>query len=171
MTYPEGGFKAWSNVLGCFLLSLTSYGRVSRLCIGNDVSSRIDCEFLLLGQLNAFGVFQTYYAQNQLRNHSASAISWIGSTQLVLTYLSGLVLGRVFDIYGARVRNASLLFCVQVAAHTSLSGTSHSRMASINVLYNDDIALNQLLPNFPVTGCRTWNWNCSSVCTDPILMH
>ncbi|PAV14623.1 MFS general substrate transporter [Pyrrhoderma noxium] len=78
-TFPDGGTRAWMTVAGCFLLSFTSYG-----------------------QLNAFGVFQAYYAQNQLKDHSASAISWIGSIQLGLTYIFGLFLGRAFDLYGSR---------------------------------------------------------------------
>lgn len=55
------------------------------------------------GQVNAFGVFQSYYAANQLKESSASDISWIGGVQIALLYISGLILGRVFDKYGARV--------------------------------------------------------------------
>ena len=55
------------------------------------------------GQVLAFGVFQTYYASNQLQNSTASDISWIGGVQILLLYVSGSVLGRVFDLYGARV--------------------------------------------------------------------
>ncbi|KAI5119258.1 hypothetical protein M0805_007261 [Coniferiporia weirii] len=79
ITFPDGGLEAWSNVAGCTLISLTAFG-----------------------QVNAFGTFQTYYADHQLSSHSASDISWIGSVQIVLLYISGLVLGRVFDVYGAR---------------------------------------------------------------------
>ncbi|TDL26807.1 MFS general substrate transporter [Rickenella mellea] len=78
-TFPDGGLRAWANVFGCALVSLTA-----------------------IGQVNAFGVFQTYYAQHQLAAYNASAISWIGGVQIFLLYLSGLVLGRVFDAYGAR---------------------------------------------------------------------
>lgn len=77
---PDGGIRAWMTVFGCFLLSFTSYG-----------------------QVNAFGVFQTYYAENQLQGRSASDISWIGSLQIGLIYVSGLVLGRFFDLHGSRV--------------------------------------------------------------------
>ncbi|KAH8114865.1 MFS general substrate transporter [Phellopilus nigrolimitatus] len=78
ITFPDGGLKAWSNVAGCTLISLTAFG-----------------------QVNAFGVFQAYYATNQLQHNTASDISWIGSVQIFLLYISGLVLGRVFDVYGA----------------------------------------------------------------------
>ena len=61
------------------------------------------CTLAHAGQVNAFGVFQAYYAKNQLQSSSASNISWIGGVQIALLYISGLVLGRVFDKYGARV--------------------------------------------------------------------
>ncbi|GBE78966.1 Aspyridones efflux protein [Sparassis crispa] len=80
ITFPDGGIRAWSNIAGCFLLSFTSYG-----------------------QLNAFGVFQTYYSQTLLHGHSVSTIAWIGSTQLTISYVAGCILGRMFDIYGSRV--------------------------------------------------------------------
>ncbi|GBE79003.1 Aspyridones efflux protein [Sparassis crispa] len=80
LTFPDGGLRAWSNIAGCFLLAFTSYG-----------------------QLNAFGVFQTYYSQTLLRGHSVSAIAWIGSTQLTISYIAGSVLGRMFDIYGSKI--------------------------------------------------------------------
>ncbi|KAH9838541.1 MFS monocarboxylate transporter [Rhodofomes roseus] len=100
LTFPEGGLRAWSNVIGCFLLAFTSFG-----------------------QLNAFGVFQTYYAENLLQDYTLSSISWIGSVQLVITYISGIILGRVFDIYGAR----SSLVIGWILSTFSLMMTSLSR--------------------------------------------
>jgi len=79
ITFPDGGTQAWLNIAGCTLICLTAFG-----------------------QVNAFGVFQTYYATHQLSSFTASDISWIGSIQILLLYLSGLILGRVFDVYGAR---------------------------------------------------------------------
>ncbi|KAH9915854.1 MFS monocarboxylate transporter [Fomitopsis serialis] len=100
ITFPDGGLRAWGNVTGCFLLAFTSFG-----------------------QLNAFGVFQTYYAEELLRDYTLSTISWIGSVQLVITYMSGIVLGRVFDIYGAR----SSLVIGWILSTFSLMMTSLSR--------------------------------------------
>ena len=37
------------------------------------------CSF---GQINAFGTYQSWYANHQLSSHSPSSISWIGSLQL-----------------------------------------------------------------------------------------
>ncbi|KAL5478841.1 hypothetical protein ACEPAI_2118 [Sanghuangporus weigelae] len=79
LTWPDGGWKAWGNIAGCTLISLTAFG-----------------------QVNSFGVFQTEYAKSQLHDRTASDISWIGSVQVTLLYISGLFLGRVLDIYGAR---------------------------------------------------------------------
>lgn len=96
-TFPDGGLRAWTTILGCFLLSFTSYGEqlAHHLIIHHLTRS--------VGQLNAFGVFQTYYAEHQLSGRSDSDISWIGSLQLGLIYAGGLVLGRMFDAYGSRV--------------------------------------------------------------------
>lgn len=63
------------------------------------------------GQVNAFGVFQAFYAENQLAQNTASEISWIGGVQIALLYISGLVLGRVFDKHGARVSASNMVSC------------------------------------------------------------
>ncbi|KAI0629936.1 MFS general substrate transporter [Trametes polyzona] len=77
--YPDGGLKAWLTVFGAVLA------------------------LFCCGQLTAFGAFQTWYAQNQLRELPASTISWIGSLQLWILYFSGGILGRIFDAYGPHV--------------------------------------------------------------------
>ncbi|OJT02159.1 hypothetical protein TRAPUB_7274 [Trametes pubescens] len=96
--YPDGGLKAWLTVFGTVLA------------------------LFCCGQLTAFGAFQTWYAQNQLRDLPASTISWIGSLQLWILYFSvsthapdhaaadrphraakGGFLGRIFDAFGPRV--------------------------------------------------------------------
>lgn len=96
--YPDGGLKAWLTVFGAVLA------------------------LFCCGQLTAFGAFQTWYAQNQLRDLPASTISWIGSLQLWILYFSvsalapyyaaedrphlavkGGFLERIFDAFGPRV--------------------------------------------------------------------
>ncbi|KAI0775614.1 MFS general substrate transporter [Trametes elegans] len=77
--FPDGGLQAWLTVVGAVLA------------------------LFCCGQLTAFGTFETYYAQNQLRDVPPSTISWIGSLQLWVLYFSGGFLGRVFDAYGPRV--------------------------------------------------------------------
>ena len=96
---PDGGWKGWLTVGGAF--------------------AGLFCTF---GQLNAFGTFQTWYAEHQLHDLPPSTIAWIGSLQLwifffsvsdcvpsslsVLPHLSsrkGCFVGRIFDAYGPRV--------------------------------------------------------------------
>ena len=64
LDYPDGGLKAWLTVFGAVLA------------------------LFCCGQLTAFGAFETWYAQNQLRDLPVSAIAWIGSLQLWLLYFS-----------------------------------------------------------------------------------
>ncbi|KAI1850981.1 hypothetical protein JX266_003646 [Neoarthrinium moseri] len=71
---PNGGHVAWLNVAGCFALYLNT-----------------------LGLLNTFGVFQTYYEKELLRDSSASAISWIGSIQAFFLMSVGVFVGPLFD--------------------------------------------------------------------------
>lgn len=50
---PDGGLQAWLQVLSGFLLYLNSWGVVT-----------------------AFGVFQSYYGSNLLKESSSSTIAW-----------------------------------------------------------------------------------------------
>lgn len=56
--FPEGGAKAWLTVAGASV-----------------------CLFVSFGWVNCAGVFQDYYQTNQLKEYSASAISWIPALQ------------------------------------------------------------------------------------------
>ncbi|KAL2818238.1 major facilitator superfamily domain-containing protein [Aspergillus cavernicola] len=71
---PNGGLKAWLQVVGSFLLILNTWGLA-----------------------NSFGVFQTYYTTTLLATSSPSAISWIGSLQGFLLLFVGVLCGRAFD--------------------------------------------------------------------------
>ncbi|GAA5873983.1 hypothetical protein JCM3774_004058 [Rhodotorula dairenensis] len=71
---PDGGCRAWANVVGGFLVLFASLGFVS-----------------------AFGVFQAYFAEYRYTSHTESEISWIGSCQLCLFFLIALVAGPLFD--------------------------------------------------------------------------
>jgi MFS family permease len=50
------------------------------------------------GYLNAFGVFQSYYAQGFLRDYTNSDIAWIGALQYFFIFGVGLFAGRAFDL-------------------------------------------------------------------------
>jgi hypothetical protein len=57
-SYPEGGAKAWLTVAGASA-----------------------CLFVSFGWVNCIGVFQDYYQTHQLKEYSASDISWIPALQ------------------------------------------------------------------------------------------
>ncbi|KAJ7624332.1 MFS general substrate transporter [Mycena polygramma] len=67
--YPDGGLRAWLIVLGAFFSNFSTFG----------------C------------VFQTFYQLNLLKNNTSSAISWIGSVQIALTFGVAVLMGRLFD--------------------------------------------------------------------------
>ncbi|KAF8068867.1 major facilitator superfamily domain-containing protein [Lyophyllum atratum] len=74
-TFPEGGWKAWSVVLG---VSLN--------------------QFATLGYINAHGVYNDFYVREYLTQYSSSQISWIASVQLLFVISSGIFTGRAFDV-------------------------------------------------------------------------
>ncbi|OQD85338.1 hypothetical protein PENANT_c010G03688 [Penicillium antarcticum] len=71
---PNGGLKAWLQVLGTFFIFFNTWGI-----------------------LNTFGAYQTYYETGQLYTTSSSNISWIGSVQSSLLLILGLVTGPLYD--------------------------------------------------------------------------
>ena len=71
---PNGGLKAWLQVLGSFFLFFNSWGII-----------------------NTFGTYQTYYETGILSSQSPSAISWIGSLQAFLLMIIGAVTGPIYD--------------------------------------------------------------------------
>ncbi|KAF9076392.1 MFS general substrate transporter [Rhodocollybia butyracea] len=73
--FPDGGLRAWLVVLGTAFSTLASFGYI-----------------------NSWGVFQSYYEQTLLKDHSPSSIAWIGSLQICLVFLPALFSGRLFDL-------------------------------------------------------------------------
>ncbi|KAF2144961.1 uncharacterized protein K452DRAFT_284346 [Aplosporella prunicola CBS 121167] len=71
---PNGGTKAWLQVLGAFFLFFNSWGIT-----------------------NTFGTYQTYYKTGLLASSTPSAISWIGSIQAFLLMLVGALTGPIYD--------------------------------------------------------------------------
>ncbi|KAI5462624.1 major facilitator superfamily domain-containing protein [Mariannaea sp. PMI_226] len=76
---PDGGIRAWLVVLGGFLNFTTAFGL-----------------------MNSFGIFQCYYSNKVIMHRSTADIAWIGSVQLFLMFVSGLLIGPAFDKWGAR---------------------------------------------------------------------
>ncbi|KAF9036304.1 MFS general substrate transporter [Panaeolus papilionaceus] len=70
----DGGKVAWCTIMGVWLVQFCTYGYTS-----------------------AFGVYQEYYDNEFLSHVGPSNISWIGSFQLFMQYIPGMVVGRLFD--------------------------------------------------------------------------
>ena len=62
-SFPDGGLEAWLAVSGAFC-----------------------CLFCSFGWINAIGVFQAYYEQNELSSYSASDVSWIPSLEVFFMF-------------------------------------------------------------------------------------
>ncbi|KAL1297525.1 hypothetical protein AAFC00_006098 [Neodothiora populina] len=71
---PDGGSRAWVQVLGSFFLFFNTWGLV-----------------------NSFGVYQSFYERDLLKTESASKIAWIGSTQAFLLLIIEVATGPMFD--------------------------------------------------------------------------
>ncbi|KAF1953483.1 MFS general substrate transporter [Byssothecium circinans] len=71
---PDGGVKAWLQVLGAFFLFFNSWGIV-----------------------NTFGSYQTYYESTLLPHTPASTIAWLGSIQAFLLLVVGALTGPIYD--------------------------------------------------------------------------
>lgn len=71
---PNGGIKAWLQVVGSFMLYFNTWGI-----------------------LNAFGIYQQYYETGDLFITTSSNISWIGSIEAFLLLLVGVFAGPIYD--------------------------------------------------------------------------
>ncbi|KMQ48065.1 hypothetical protein A7C99_6268 [Trichophyton rubrum] len=78
-TYPEGGLKAWLNMLGAFCAMACTFGWIS-----------------------TFGVFQAYYHTHLLKENTHSQIAWIGGLQAFFICTTGLISGPLVDRYGLK---------------------------------------------------------------------
>ncbi|KAJ7185466.1 MFS general substrate transporter [Mycena filopes] len=74
MKVPDGGIQAWATVAGAWFVLFGTFG-----------------------YLYSFGAYEDYYTLEYLSNHSPSSIAWIGSVQLTLPFLLGIVSGKLFD--------------------------------------------------------------------------
>lgn len=55
-TFAEGGRRGWLTVLGAFGVQFSTFGYAT-----------------------SYGVYEVYYSETLLRNHTLSEIAWIGS--------------------------------------------------------------------------------------------
>ena len=71
---PNGGVVAWLQVVGSWIIF-----------------------FNTLGILNSYGQFQTLYETDILRDETSSNISWIGSVQFFLCFVTCIFTGPIWD--------------------------------------------------------------------------
>ncbi|KAJ4506392.1 hypothetical protein HRR83_003065 [Exophiala dermatitidis] len=72
---PDGGIRAWLQVLGCWLVFFNVWGFTF-----------------------SFGPFQSYYELDLLKDTSPSNISWVGTIAAYLLILTGVISGPAFDL-------------------------------------------------------------------------
>ena len=77
ITYPEGGFKAWSVVFGAFCGTAAS-----------------------IGLYNTSGVFEAYMSRTLLPDQSPSNVGWIFGIYAFVTWFLGVQIGPTFDAMG-----------------------------------------------------------------------
>ncbi|KAH6954166.1 major facilitator superfamily transporter [Fusarium avenaceum] len=86
---PDGGTKAWIQVLCSWIILADSWGLV-----------------------NSFSMYQTYYENGLLSDTTSSAISWIGSLQGALLLILAPVSGTLYDAGYFRALLLSGLFLI-----------------------------------------------------------
>jgi hypothetical protein len=78
--FPDGGFQAWACTFGAFCCLFCSFGmylHITSLSLF-EINRLTDGK----GWINAIGIFQGYYQQNQLKEYSPSTVSWVGSLEI-----------------------------------------------------------------------------------------
>ena len=73
--FPDGGLRAWLQVVGGFFAVFVTWGLVT-----------------------SFGAFQSYYRQVLMPGVSSFSMGWISSVQASFLLLGGTISGRLFDI-------------------------------------------------------------------------
>ncbi|KAL0563378.1 hypothetical protein V5O48_018691 [Marasmius crinis-equi] len=104
---PDGGVRAWLIVFGAMCNNFSTWvlPRYHYDQVLNGLS---------FGLINSWGTFQAYYEENLLSDSSPSSIAWIGSVQYSLTFLPGLLAGRLFDLgyFRHMISTSSILIVV-----------------------------------------------------------
>lgn len=87
---PNGGIRAWLQVLGSFFSLLQ---HMVSFNLGNPKDPLLTAG---RGIINSYGVFETFYEEEMMLG-SSSTISWIGSLQSFLIMFLGVLTGPIYD--------------------------------------------------------------------------
>ncbi|KAK6459503.1 monocarboxylate permease [Scheffersomyces xylosifermentans] len=141
--YPDGGWKAYSVVLGSFLGSIVN-----------------------LGIINSIGAVQAYVSTHQLAMVSASSISWIFSIYLALAYALGMVAGPIFDRRGPlELLVASTVFIfLGLMASANSTKVYHFILSFIALGIGNGIGMNPLIGVISHWFCKK-RGNCTGIAT------
>lgn len=96
-TPPDGGMKAWLQVLGSWCLVFNTWGRFCKPNLSLTTRWLTDHLILLIGLIVTFGVYQAYYERGTLFQSTSSNISWIGALQSFLVFAVGAFVGPLYD--------------------------------------------------------------------------
>ncbi|CAI7579165.1 unnamed protein product [Penicillium bialowiezense] len=61
------------------------------------------CAFCTVGFMNSFGIFQEYYAKNQLASNSTSTIAWLGAISILFLFGISVIAGAMLDAFGPKL--------------------------------------------------------------------
>ncbi|KAE8154225.1 monocarboxylate permease [Aspergillus avenaceus] len=77
--YPDGGWQAWSVVVGSWCALLPTFG-----------------------VMNITGILEAWLSKHQLQEYSEASVSWIFSIWYFLFYIGGVQVGPIYDTHGAK---------------------------------------------------------------------
>ena len=150
----DGGLPAWSTVIGGWVHQLVS----SILCLNLSSLLTVAATF---GYSNSFGVYQDLYTRSSTA--SASAISWIGATQIFFIFAMALPAGKLLDMGYFRLTTivGSIIYVFSWAYSLPFVPLPLTTQ-NVHVIY---MSHGQILPIISCTRIGHGNWCWSSICS------
>ncbi|EKV08472.1 MFS monocarboxylate transporter, putative [Penicillium digitatum PHI26] len=100
------------------------------------------CAFCTVGFMNSFGIFQEYYAKNQLSSSSTSTIAWIGAISIFFLFATSVGAGAMLDIFGPKLMVYVGSFgCVFALMMTSLCEEFYQFLLTQGILFGISMGL------------------------------
>ncbi|RHZ65225.1 hypothetical protein CDV55_102676 [Aspergillus turcosus] len=94
--------------------------------------------FCTVGFLNSFGIFEEYYAKNQLADKSESTIAWLGALSIFFVFSVSVVSGPLLDAFGPRAGSFGTVFSIMM---TSLCKEFYQFILAQGILLGVSLAL------------------------------
>ncbi|KAG0158696.1 hypothetical protein PDIDSM_6215 [Penicillium digitatum] len=107
-----------------------------------SISGAFTCAFCTVGFMNSFGIFQEYYAKNQLSSSSTSTIAWIGAISIFFLFATSVGAGAMLDIFGPKLMVYVGSFgCVFALMMTSLCEEFYQFLLTQGILFGISMGL------------------------------